>query len=354
MRFSKSFSPAGAAILALAVGLGGCGKIEPNDRQEPGRIRAEAKRQQARCASSVAYDRLKGLLFDQATARYRGDRANLDTLADYSTARMENPVVDRRDAALDITGCKGRFILDIPPGAERAFAGERRLQADVSYTAQAAADGNGFVYQLSGAEPIVSRLAAFNLTSGAFQPPPAIDQSGDTPAPVALAQADAPLLPPRPQAVPQAAPGAADSAPPRDTQAPVRGRKTDDADRPHRVDPTAQASGDTPRPSGASGEATVRAFYAALRAGDGNAASARIISEKRASGSFSPGAMTRFYGKLAEPVQVREVVAVSPGAYRVSYSYAAGRSRCNGSAIVSLTNRGGSDLIRSIRALNGC
>jgi hypothetical protein len=53
-------------------------------------------------------------------------------------------------------------------------------------------------------------------------------------------------------------------------------------------------------------------------------------------------------------VRVREVVAVSPGAYRVSYSYAAGRSRCNGSAIVSLTNRGGGDLIRSIRALNGC
>jgi hypothetical protein len=346
MRTGIWFSLAGGT--ALAIGLGGCGKIEPDDRQEPARVRAEAKRQQASCASSVAYDRLKGLLFDQATARYKGDRANLDMLADYSTARMENPVVERRDAALDITGCKGRFILDIPPGAERAFAGERRLQADVSYTAQAAADGNGFVYQLSGAEPIVSRLAAFNLTSGAFQPPPAIDQSADAPAPVAVAQADAPVP------LPAARPAAADSAQPRTTTAPTRERATDDAARPLRAEPAVRASSDTPPPPSASGEATVRAFYAALRAGDGNAASARIIPEKRASGSFSPAAMTRFYGKLAEPVRVREVVAVSPGAYRVSYSYAAGRSRCNGSAIVSLTNRGGNDLIRSIRALNGC
>ncbi|HEX8555352.1 MAG TPA: hypothetical protein VF695_11645, partial [Sphingomonas sp.] len=152
------------AVVALASMAAGCGKLEQKGQEEPAKLRADAKRQKAACGSSAGYDRLKGLMFDQAIEKRTGDQAALDTLADYSIARMEDPVVEGSDAALDITRCKGRFILDVPPGAERAFAGQRSLQADIAYTAQAAADGNGFVYKVSGAEPIVTRLAAFNLT----------------------------------------------------------------------------------------------------------------------------------------------------------------------------------------------
>jgi dienelactone hydrolase len=60
---------------------------------------------------------------------------------------MENPVVKGWDPALDITQCAGRFVVTLPPGAEHGFAGARRLQADLAYAAQAAADGSGFVYQ---------------------------------------------------------------------------------------------------------------------------------------------------------------------------------------------------------------
>jgi hypothetical protein len=106
--------------------------------------------------------------------------------------------------------------------------------------------------------------------------------------------------------------------------------------------------------AGGSGEATVRAFYGALGAGNGAAASAQIVPEKRSSRAFSPEAITRFYGRLAEPVRVTSISPLPGGRYRVSYRYSAGRSHCNGSAVVSLTNRGGRDLIRSVRALNGC
>jgi hypothetical protein len=295
---------------------------------------------------SVAYDRLKGLLFDQAISRHDGGRANLDTLADYSFARMENPVVKGWDPALDITRCAGRFVVTLPPGAEHGFSGARRLQADIDYTAQAAADGSGFVYQARGAEPIVAKLAAFNLSSGAYQPSPAID-----------GQQARPETPEPDATVPEAGSGsnvnqrqvAAEQSralSTRQPMAPTRGLA-----KPGTLEPSALSSASA---DGEAGEATVRAFYAALGSGNGVSASARIVPEKRSSGAFSPGALSRFYGKLPEPIRLTNLTPIGGNKYRVSYRYSAGRSHCTGSAVVNLTSLGGRNFIRSIRALNGC
>lgn len=349
MHAALNLPTGGGLAIALAIALGGCGKMKQNEPREIGKLRAESKRQQEACASSSAYDRLKNLLFDQAIGARNGDRANLDTLADYSIARMEDPVVKDWNPALDVTRCEGRFILQFPPGAERAFGGERRLQADIEYTAQAAADGSGLVYQIKGAEPIAAKLAAFNLSSGAFQPPPAIDERQAGPevsASTVIARAD----------VPAPLPSAALTR-----SVPVPAPKPTPLARPQPSAPERIAERAAPAPKTApvppmsdDGEATVRAFYGALGAGNGAAAAGRIIPEKRASRAFSPKAMSRFYGGLPEPIRLTEVVALPGGAYRVSYRYSAGRSRCNGSAVVNLTNRGGREMIRSIRALNGC
>ncbi len=351
MRAATSLIAGSAIALALVFALGGRAKIKQSDPIQTGKARVEAKRQQAACGSSAAYDRLKGLLFDQAIDQHDGDRAGLDMLADYSLARMEEPVVKGWDPALDITRCKGRFILQIPPGAERAFGGEHRLQANIDYTAQASADGNGFVYQLGeGAEPMVARLAAFNLTSRAYRPPPAIDQGQAGPEvsePTEIAGAEAPpsvpedvLIRPTPAARERSVP------PPRpQTYAPER---TAERAAPEPRTPLPVSSTDD------TGEAAVRAFYDALGAGDGATASAQIIPEKRASRAFSPEGLSRFYGALPEPIRITDIVPLARGAYRVSYRYSAGRSRCDGRAIVSLTNRGDRDFIRSIKALNGC
>jgi hypothetical protein len=348
----------GHVALMLAMALGGCGKIKMkgDEAREGAKTRADAKRQQAACASSAAYNRLKGVLFDQAIERRAGDRSRLDMLADYSFARMEDPVVKGWDPALDITRCAGRFILQMPPGTSRGFAGRNRLEADVDYTAQAAADGSGYVYRINGADPIVTQLAAFNLGSGAYRPPPAIDQQADANAPEAAEVASAAPPSPPPIAAPtRVASTAAVRLPPQAAKPPAATKPAGAS----RYLPGETAADDAGEPddagdAGEGGEATVRAFYGALGGGDGAAAAARIVPEKRASGAFSPEAMSRFYGKLAEPIRLTGIVPLGGRSYRVSYRYSAGRSHCNGSAIVSLVNRSGRDAIRSIRALGGC
>ena len=335
--------------LILAIALGGCGKMKQNDPKEATRIRVEAKRQKAACASSTAYDRLKGLLFDQAIEAELDNRSSLDSLADYSFARVENPLVTGSDPGLDMTRCSGHFVLEIPPGAEVAFGGERRLQADIDYTAQAAADGSGLVYRLKGADAIVARLTDFNLTSGAYRPPPAIDQQEAGPSlsepdpidgadePPRMAGPD-PILPepPAAEAVPPAERGTYASRPDPETERRGLNKRRAVAD------------------GGGSGEAVVRAFYEALGAGDGDTASDMIVPEKRSNRAFRPQAISRFYGGLPEPIRLTKIRPQPNGAFLVSYRYSAGRSHCNGRAVVRLSERQGGQLIRSIDALDGC
>lgn len=109
----------------------------------------------------------------------------------------------------------------------------------------------------------------------------------------------------------------------------------------------------------AGANSTVQAFYTALAAGDGDAAARLVIPEKRQSGTFSARAMTRFYGKLAEPLSLIGVETIAPNEFRARYTYSASSSssssrRCDGVAIVRTTNRNGLNLIESIKALNGC
>ena len=226
---------------------------------------------------------------------------------------MQDPVVKGRDRSLDVTRCKGRFILEVPPGAERGFGGERQLRADLDYTAQASADGAGFVYQQKGAEPIVAMLAAFNLGTGAYRPPPAIDEA-QAPAeldgrttvaePTVAPPASGRPAEPRPAVLPRKP---APSAPPKPLA------RTEVADRtatePRQPAPTAAGSRNS--------EATVRAFYGALGAGNGAAASSQVIPEKRSSGAFSAGAISRFYGRLPEPLKLTGIEPLASGAYRV-------------------------------------
>ena len=177
---------------------------------------------EAACASSGTYDRLKQVVFEEAVRIRNADPANLDTLATNSVVRMENPVVKSHDEKLNVTVCTGRFVLELPPGAERAFGGQRRLAADVEYAAQGAVDGSGLVYQLNGAEPIIYRLAAFDLkrqqprTPGeepepqfaeAETPPQAQDRADDEP-PAArqTPTQQQPKATPKPSPAPRSAP----------------------------------------------------------------------------------------------------------------------------------------------------
>jgi hypothetical protein len=102
------------------------------------------------------------------------------------------------------------------------------------------------------------------------------------------------------------------------------------------------------------GATTVRAFYAALGRGDGEAASNFVIPEKRGAGPFAPDSISRFYGSLIEPLKLTDLKPQKPGEYLVGYQFRASSRRCQGRAIVTMTQREGLSLIDKIHPLDGC
>jgi len=218
------------AAAAAIVLLGACDwmnkKDAPGEKSEA-ELRAERDQRIRRaCSSTATYDRLKELAFDEA-ARIRGqDPRELDALAAASVVRMEDPVPKSRDDNLNVTVCRGRFILELPPGVENAFDGERRLTAEIEYAAQAAADGSGLVYHMEGAEPIIYRLA----TAGGVTPRMA--QSAPPPAPATVPPGPPPTpAPEQPQAAqPQPQPQPRGTpAPQQPAPAPAAQRKAEPA-----------------------------------------------------------------------------------------------------------------------------
>jgi hypothetical protein len=153
-----------AAVLMATAACDWMQKKDPPGAKSEKQLAAERNEQiRKACASEATYGRLKELVFDEAARIRNSDPRNLDPLAASSVVRMEEPLVKSRDEDLNVTVCTGRFFLELPPGAENAFDGKRRLSAEVEYAAQAAADGSGLVYRMDGAEPIIYRLASFGM-----------------------------------------------------------------------------------------------------------------------------------------------------------------------------------------------
>jgi hypothetical protein len=201
-RGSWSDSMALRNLILLIAGtsalLGGCDwmkrKEAPAQKSKAELASDQRERIRKACASDATYARLKELVFDEAARIRNSDPRNLDPLAAAAVVRMEEPVVKSRDDELNVTVCTGRFILELPPGAENAFDGKRRLDAEVEYAAQAAVDGSGLVYQMDGAEPIIYRLATFGLEGG---PLPRIVAAAPDPAlPPVAAPPEPTLMPP--------------------------------------------------------------------------------------------------------------------------------------------------------------
>jgi len=178
-----------AILLGSAWMIAGCDWTRPKspdaDLRGTAAKRAQAQRLKQACGSAVTYDRLKALTFDQAAGIRGGTSALLDQLSAAAQVRMEAPVAKSRDEALNVTVCQGRFVLELPPGTEDAFDGDRRLEADIEYAAQEAVDGSGLVYQMQGAEPIIYRLAAIDLKRNAAVPQRQITAAAPTAIPAA-------------------------------------------------------------------------------------------------------------------------------------------------------------------------
>jgi len=99
---------------------------------------------------------------------------------------------------------------------------------------------------------------------------------------------------------------------------------------------------------------TVRAFYDALSFGDGEAASAMVVPEKRASGPYAPDSISRFYGPMPEPLTLTQIKLHGPGEYLVGYKFRMATRSCHGRAIVTTIARDRMNLIERIQPLDGC
>lgn len=99
---------------------------------------------------------------------------------------------------------------------------------------------------------------------------------------------------------------------------------------------------------------TIEAFYAALRAGNGKLAADFVIPEKTKKGPFSPGALTAFYGSLAEPISLIDIQKIQDTRFEVRYHFRSGARTCDGIATVTTTKRNGRDFIETIRTESGC
>ena len=112
--------------------------------------------------------------------------------------------------------------------------------------------------------------------------------------------------------------------------------------------PVAVASGGDPA-------ATVRSFYEALGRADGRSASGFVVPERRASGPYSPEAISRISARLAEPL--RDVSDRSLGGSDVEarYRYRKGSGAiCDGASVATVSSTAAGTFIARIKPLNGC
>jgi hypothetical protein len=110
-----------------------------------------------------------------------------------------------------------------------------------------------------------------------------------------------------------------------------------------------------PADSDAGASSTVRAFYAALSAGDGTSAAQMVVPAKRGSGPLSAGALSRYYSSFRRPLRLRSVTPVDANTVRVAYDYVLADGRvCRGQAAVDVVQRNGTSLVSGIRTRGPC
>lgn len=108
-------------------------------------------------------------------------------------------------------------------------------------------------------------------------------------------------------------------------------------------------------PEGSGAVMVVRAFYEALGRADGETASTLVIHEKRKSGPYAAGSITRFYGSLTEPLRLLSAAPAGGDSVQVRYRYRKPNgSVCDGAAVVQVAIVDREALITRIKPANGC
>ena len=156
----------GLLILAFAIWTASSTRRDNPDKLPDGNVTAAgAANPQQRCAAQPTYDLIKRELFRRAATLRGSNQAAFDKLAAYAVVRVDRPLLASEDEGTGAVGCTGSLTLDLPPGVA-VVGGRRTLTADIGYTLQGAADGNGQVLTLTNADAIVTPLATLARTGG--------------------------------------------------------------------------------------------------------------------------------------------------------------------------------------------
>ena len=115
---------------------------------------------------------------------------------------------------------------------------------------------------------------------------------------------------------------------------------------------------ETPTPAAAPRNAsveTVRAFYDALGAGNGEQAAALVVPERRAAGPLWAAAITEFHSALKAPLHVTKIDPIDDDTVFVNYEFVNPANHiCLGTATVDTIHRDGATLVQRIQADNDC
>ncbi len=203
---------AAVLILIFAIWIATSTRQANPDRLPDGNNTAtRPENPQQTCAAQSTYDLIKRELFRRAAVLRGSDQAAYDKLSAYAVVRIDRPLLASEDEGTGAIGCTGSLTLDLPPGVA-VVGGRRTLAADIGYTLQGAADGNGQVLTLTNADAIVTPLATLARTGGqALDPLAPEPQSTDPLAPAVE-------LPPAPEGELLGAPRA--TTPPRAGEGP--------------------------------------------------------------------------------------------------------------------------------------
>ena len=159
----------GAIILLIAAMFVFAGRSGEDDRLLGNEVTASRDDPEKSCASQATYDRIKRELFRRAAALRGSDETAFGNLASYSTVRMEAPALSDENAETGAVTCNGTLTLDLAPGVA-VVGGRRSLSADILYTVQPAADGNGSVLTIANADAIITPLATLARTAAPEEP----------------------------------------------------------------------------------------------------------------------------------------------------------------------------------------
>jgi hypothetical protein len=171
-------------LLALSVRNSGPSRDRLSDEDL---VAAEGKTRDpaATCADQGTYDELKRELFRKAAALRGRDEAAFEAIARSSVLAMDRPRLVESETANGLVSCAGRATVALPPGLS-AGDGRSRVEGEVYYAVQPAADGSGMTVTLTGGDSLAAALATL-VRSGARPATPVSSQP--------LAPKDDPLAP---------------------------------------------------------------------------------------------------------------------------------------------------------------